>query len=114
MLEHAATVRLEHFNYNGNRERLEALLNGDIAVGSADFAAAKGYIDENRLKARGISTTERNPLHPDVPTPREQGVDVAFSTDRGVLVPEGHSRSAHTATGDDLRALGRNWYTIGW
>ncbi len=114
MLEHAATVRFEHFNYNGDRERLEALLNGDIAVGSVDFAAARSYIDENRLKARGISTTERNPLHPDVPTPREQGVDVAFSTDRGVLVPEGHSRSAHTATGDDLRALGRNWYTIGW
>lgn len=77
MLEHAATVRFEHFNYNGDRERLEALLNGDIAVGSVDFAAA-------------------------------------FSTDRGVLVREGHSLSAHTATGNDLRALGRNWYTIGW
>ncbi len=61
MLEHAATVRFEHFNYNGDRERIEALLNGEIAVGSVDFAAARGYIDENRLKALGISTTERDP-----------------------------------------------------
>ncbi len=61
MLEHAATVRFEHFNYNGDRERIEALLNGDIAVGSVDIAAAKGYIDENRLKALRISTTERDP-----------------------------------------------------
>jgi tripartite-type tricarboxylate transporter receptor subunit TctC len=89
MLEHAAGVRFEHFNYNGDRERITALLNGDIAVGEINFAAARQYIDENRLKALGISTTERNPRHPGVMTLQEQGVDVVFSTDRGLVVPKG-------------------------
>jgi tripartite-type tricarboxylate transporter receptor subunit TctC len=89
MLEHAAGVRFEHFNYNGDRERIAALLSGDIAIGEINFAAAKGYIEDNKLKALGISTIERNPQHPNVMTLREQGVDVVFSTDRGVIVPKG-------------------------
>jgi tripartite-type tricarboxylate transporter receptor subunit TctC len=89
MLEHAADVRFVHFNYNGDRERITALLNGDIAIGEVNFAAARRYIDENRLKALGISTAERNPQHPGVMTLKEQGVDVVFSTDRGVVVPKG-------------------------
>jgi putative tricarboxylic transport membrane protein len=89
MLERAAGVRFEHFNYNGDRERITALLNGDIAIGEINFAAARHYIDENKLKALGISTTERNPQHPGVMTLKEQGVDVVFSTDRGVVVPKG-------------------------
>jgi len=89
MLEHASDVRFEHFNYDGDKERIAALLNGDIAIGEINFAAARAYIDDNRLKALGISTIERNPQHPDVMTLREQGVDVVFSTDRGVVVPKG-------------------------
>jgi len=44
MLERAADVRFEHFNYNGDRERITALLNGDIAIGEVNFAAARHYI----------------------------------------------------------------------
>ena len=89
MLEHAGGVRFEHFNYNGDKERITALLNGEIAVGEINFAAARGFIDDNKLKALGISTSERNPDHPEVMTLREQGVDVLFSTDRGIVVPKG-------------------------
>jgi tripartite-type tricarboxylate transporter receptor subunit TctC len=89
MIEHEANVRFEHFNYNGDRERIDALLNGDIAVGSINLAAARRYLDDNRLKALGISTADRSPLHPEVATLREQGIDVVFSTDRGILVPKG-------------------------
>ena len=89
MLEHAADVRFEHFNYNGDRERITALKNGDIAVGEINLAAARRYIDENNLKALGITTVARNPEYPNLMTLREQGVDVVFSTDRGVLAPKG-------------------------
>jgi tripartite-type tricarboxylate transporter receptor subunit TctC len=89
MLEHAADIRFEHFNYNGDQERIQALLNSDIAIGEINFAAARGYIAENKLKALGISTTQRNPQHPNVRTLTEQGVEVVFSTDRGIVVPKG-------------------------
>jgi tripartite-type tricarboxylate transporter receptor subunit TctC len=89
MLEQAADVRFEHFNYNGDRERVTALLNGDIALGEVNLAAARRYINENKLKALGISTIERNLEYPNIMTLREQGVDVVFSTDRGVVVPKG-------------------------
>lgn len=89
MTEHQAGVRFEHFDYNGDRERIDALLSGDIDVGSINLAAARRYIDDNRLKALGISTTQRSLLHPEVATLQEQGIDVVFSTDRGILVPKG-------------------------
>jgi tripartite-type tricarboxylate transporter receptor subunit TctC len=89
MLEHAADVRFAHFNYDGDRQRVAALLNGDIAVGEVNLAAARRYIDDNKLKALGITTAGRDPRHPQVRTLTEQGVDVVFSTDRGVVVPKG-------------------------
>jgi len=89
MLENAGGVSFEHFNYDGDKERITALLSGDIAVGEINFAAAKGFIDDDKVKALGISTVERNAQHPEVPTLREQGVDVLFSTDRGIVVPKG-------------------------
>ena len=66
MLEHTGGVRFEHFNYNGDKERITALLKGEIAVGEINFAAARGFIDNNKLKALGISTNERNPDHPGI------------------------------------------------
>lgn len=89
MIEHAANVHFEHFNYDGDRQRVTALLEGDIAIGEVNLAAARRYIDAGRLKALGITTTARDPGHPQVPTLREQGVDVVFSTDRGIVVPKG-------------------------
>ena len=92
LLEDAAGVKFKHVSYDGTRERMTALLAKNIELGEIYLASAKMYITTNELKALGITTPERNAEIPDVPTLREQGYDMVYGTDRGVMLPKGASQ----------------------
>lgn len=89
LLEDAADIELKHVSYEGTRERMTALLAKNIDVGEINLAAAKKYIQSGELKALGITTAERDPNIPDVPTVKEQGYDLVYGTDRGISAPKG-------------------------
>ena len=89
LLEDAAGVKLKHVSYDGTRERMTALLAKNIELGEINLAAAKKYITSGELKALGITTEERSPEIADLPTVKEQGYDLVYGTDRGVMLPKG-------------------------
>lgn len=92
LLEDAAGVKFKHVSYDGTRERMTALLSKNIELGEINLAAAKKYITSGELKALGITTPERNEEIPDVQTLGEQGYDMVYGTDRGVMLPKGASQ----------------------
>ena len=89
LLEDAAGIKLKYVPYDGTRQRMTALLAKNIDLGEINLAAAVKYIQGSELKALGIFTPERNEQIPDVPTLREQGIDLVAGTDRGIMVPKG-------------------------
>lgn len=89
LLADQADVEFNYISYDGTRERMTALLAHTIDLGEINLAAAKQYITSGELKGLGITTPERNPEIPDVPTVKEQGYDLVFGTDRGVMAPKG-------------------------
>jgi len=89
LLEDKAGIKFKHVSYDGTRERMTALLAKNIEVGEINLAAAKKYIQTNELKALGITTASRNDEIPEVGTVREQGYDMIYGTDRGVMAPKG-------------------------
>jgi tripartite-type tricarboxylate transporter receptor subunit TctC len=89
LLEDKAGVKFKHISYDGTRQRMTALLAKNIEIGEINLAAAKKYIQTNELKALGITTPERNADIPDVMTMREQGIDMIYGTDRGIVMPKG-------------------------
>lgn len=89
LLEDAAKIQYKHVSYDGTRQRMTALLAKNIEVGEINLASAKKYIQTNELKALGITTEERNPEIPNVKTLKEQGIDMIYGTDRGVMAPKG-------------------------
>lgn len=89
LLEDAAGIKYKHVSYDGTRQRMTALLAKNIEVGEINLASAKKYIQTNELKALGITTEERNPEIPDVKTFKEQGIDMIYGTDRGIMAPKG-------------------------
>ena len=91
LLEEAAGIKFKHVSYDGTRQRMTALLAKNIQVGEINLASAKKYIQTNQLKALGITTSVRNSEIPNVATVQEQGVDMIFGTDRGVVLPLGAS-----------------------
>ncbi|NQW12517.1 MAG: tripartite tricarboxylate transporter substrate binding protein [Alphaproteobacteria bacterium] len=89
LLEDAAGIKFKHVSYDGTRERMTALLAKNIEVGEINLAAAKKYIQTDELKALGITTAARNAEIPDVMTLKEQGYDMIYGTDRGLMLPKG-------------------------
>ncbi len=89
LVEDAAKIKLKYVPYEGTRQRLTALLAKNIQVGEMNILTAKQYMKEGSLKGLGIATDKRDPLAPNLPTLKEQGVDVVYGLTRGIVAPKG-------------------------
>ncbi len=68
-----AGVQLLHIPFKGDAPAITELIGERIYASSNTITAGLPYIKAGRLKALGISSRERSPLLPDVPTFIEQG-----------------------------------------
>ncbi len=73
----------------GAAPALQELVAGGINVSTASLVENHTMIEAGRAKALGVMAEERDPKFPDVPTLREQGIDVTMSAWRGIAGPEG-------------------------
>jgi tripartite-type tricarboxylate transporter receptor subunit TctC len=83
----AAGIEFKIVGYEGTADRQTALLGGFIDLGGSNPASGKKYFEAKRLKGLGIATEKRHPLLPDMPTLKEQGIDVVFAVNRGICAP---------------------------
>lgn len=56
-----------------------ALLGNQIEIIGCQYGLVKDYIESGKFRCVGVLSEERNPLIPDVPTFKEQGIDLALS-----------------------------------
>lgn len=80
---------LRFIPHNGISEVVPELLGGRIDVALLVPPVIKGYLDKNELKALATLSEERLDLLPDIPTLKEQGVDVTFYRPQGVFLKAG-------------------------
>lgn len=92
LVEDAVGIKFKHISYEGTRQRMTALLAKNIELGEINLLAAEKYIKTNEIKALGISASKRNAAIADVKTLAEEGVDVVYGTDRGIMLPKGASK----------------------
>jgi tripartite-type tricarboxylate transporter receptor subunit TctC len=67
-------IKAEHVPYRGGAPAITDLRGGVIDFMSDTVPVVRGMIAEGTIKALGVSTAERIPSLPDVPTLQEQGV----------------------------------------
>lgn len=89
ILEEKTGMKFKYVPYDGTRQRMTALLSGAIDLGTINVASGRKYIESGELKAYGIAAEKRDPALPDLPTMKEQGVDLVYSLKRGVVAPKG-------------------------
>ncbi len=85
-----AGVTITHIPYTGGGNSLRAVVAGETQIYFSPLLVAVPYIEDNRLRAIAVTSPERVPLLPDVPTVAESGYpDYEFSLWNGLVVPAG-------------------------
>ena len=74
MFKQLSTTDILHVPYKSNPGAITDLLGGQIDLMITDTSTGVPQVKAGKLKALGISTAQRNPLLPDVPTIDEAGV----------------------------------------
>lgn len=82
-------VQVKHIPFNGAQPAVTALVGGHIKAVAVSVAEVRGQVQAGNLKILGVMSSDRDKLFPDVPTFKEQGVDVKFYTWRGLALPKG-------------------------
>lgn len=83
-------LNFEHIPYGGGNEAVADLLGGHVKVGSLSISTARGHIEAGTLIPLAISTGERLPDFPDLPTLSELGYpDLVVATWFSLAGPAG-------------------------
>jgi tripartite-type tricarboxylate transporter receptor subunit TctC len=69
-----------HIPYPSSPAAVTALLQGDVHMASLAPLALMPHVQSGRLKAIAVSTAQRQPLLPNIPTMKEAGIDGAEGT----------------------------------
>lgn len=93
LFKQIAHVDMVHVPYRGAAPAQTALLSGEVQLMFDNLGSASPRIREGRIKAIAVTTTERSPSLPDVPTLSESGVQglkgFNVSTWFGLFAPAG-------------------------
>ncbi|MFI3276054.1 tripartite tricarboxylate transporter substrate binding protein [Vibrio sp.] len=87
-LEKDQDIKLNAIPYNGAPEAIPAVLGHHTDVTMVTPGEAIAQLRSGQLKALGVMSEERIQYIPDVPTLKEQGIDVVTGTWRGIGAPK--------------------------
>ena len=90
LLELRTGVKLQHVPYRATPAGIQAVANGEVAMGLFNTPTVIGLIKGGKLKALAVTSEQRSTLLPDAPTMIEAGVkEYVVNTWMGFAVPAG-------------------------
>jgi tripartite-type tricarboxylate transporter receptor subunit TctC len=92
VLNQAAGIHLVPVPYKGGGPLSTDLMGGQVELGMASTAAQAQHVRGGRMRALVLTGDKRSHTMPDVPTLREQGIDVVAHAWWGILAPAGTPR----------------------
>lgn len=84
----ADATKVNYVPFSGGGESLAAILGGKVTAGISGYGEYEGQIKSGKLRAIGITSNERRPGL-DIPTFKEQGVDLVLTNWRSVVAAPG-------------------------
>lgn len=83
----AAGIKIVHVPYKGTGPALADVISGQITMNFSSLPPAVGQIKAGNLKALAVTGDKRLKSLPDVPTLKEQGIDVVVTSWHGLFAP---------------------------
>ena len=84
----ADAKKINYIPFSGGGESLAAILGGKVTAGISGYSEYEGQIKSGKLRALGI-TSEKRIAGLDIPTFKEQGIDLVLANWRSVVAPPG-------------------------
>jgi tripartite-type tricarboxylate transporter receptor subunit TctC len=104
----AGGAKFRYVQTGGANETVTALLGGQAEVGILTTADAGPFRESDELRFLAVLDNERNADYPDVPTAKEQGVDVRMVLDYYWYMPKGTPQESVVRFADALEAVIKN------
>jgi putative tricarboxylic transport membrane protein len=106
-------AKLNYVAFSGGGEALAAILGGHVVAGISGYSEWAGQIKSGELRALAISAPDRQPGI-DVPTIKEQGLDVELANWRAVVAPPGIDDAGKKALLDavDMTVKSEGWKKV--
>jgi len=95
--------KINYVAFRGGGEATAAVLGGNVTVGGSGYSEFAEYIKVGKMKAIAVTSAKRLP-GVDVPTLKEQGIDVELGNWRGVYGAPGISAEQRKALTDMVLA----------
>jgi putative tricarboxylic transport membrane protein len=100
----ADATKVNYVPFSGGGESLAAILGGKVTAGISGYSEYEGQIKAGKLRAIGITAPTRKPGI-DVPTFKEQGVDLVLTNWRSVVAAPGISAEQKKVLADAVDKL---------
>src|SRR6267142_689472 len=100
VLKAQAGIDIVHIPYNGGGPALASILSGVTEVYGSPYATAKPFVDDGKLIGLAVTSAERIPYIPEMPTVAETLPGYEATTWYGLLLPVG----TPTAVRDKIQA----------
>ncbi len=88
LLEKETGIKLTHVPYDGAAPGIVALLGKEVDSTTCSPAEVRQHVVAGNLRMLGVSSEQRDPLFPDVPTWKEQGINLSYAIWRGLAAPK--------------------------
>ncbi len=88
----ATGMEAVHVPYKGGGPAMNDVIAGHVALNMASIQVAKGLVEAGKIKGLAVTSAERSPVLPNVPTLKEAGVKTAAVDLRfwfGIFAPRG-------------------------
>ena len=92
-------AKINYVPFRGGGEAVAAILGGNVTIGGSGYSEFQQYIDSGKMRAIGITSGERV-KGIDVPTLKEQGINVEIGNWRGVYGAAGITPAQRDALTD--------------
>ena len=115
----APAAKVNYVPFSGGGESLAAIIGGKVTAGISGYSEYEGQIKAGRLRAIGITSAERRP-GVNVPTFKEQGIDLVITNWRSVVAAPGITPAQKKALEDAVEKMAKSsaWKEIlkqkGW
>ncbi|HLM41337.1 MAG TPA: tripartite tricarboxylate transporter substrate-binding protein [Microvirga sp.] len=115
----ADPTKINYIPFSGGGEALAAILGGKVTAGISGYGEFESQVKAGKLRLIGLTSPTKTP-NVDVPSIKEQGVDLEIANWRAVVAPPGISADQKKALTDamDRLAKSKEWQDIlkqkGW